>query len=209
ARCRDCTRCKRVFAMKFITCVCVAWLSIVATTSAHPVSTTTVAVVIEPGGRYVATITADADPLIAKLEALSADPLPAGRPTDASERAVCLDALKVALLTHVTLAFDDRPVTPAVAPASVSEGGQATIPLPGAAPPDARTVTWSSSLVFGSYPVAVRAPDGRDVVQWLNAQDRSDPVALAGSDQARAIWRGIWLGFTHILPNGIDHILFV
>jgi len=166
-------------------------------------------VVIEPSGRYVATITADADPLIAKLEALSADPLPAARPTVAGDRAARLDALKAALLTHVTLAFDDRPVTPAVAPASVSEGGQATIRLTGAAPAGARSVTWSSSLVFGSYPLAVRAPDGREVVQWLNAQDRSDPVALTGSDQARAIWRGIWLGFTHILPNGIDHILFV
>ena len=195
--------------MRWLAGVCVAVLSIVTTIGAHPVSTTTVSVAVEPGGRFVATITADADPLIAKLEALSADPLSAGAVPAATERASRLDPLRHTLLAHVALAFDGQTVTPAVEPAQVDDAGQATIRLTGVAPPGARTVTWSSSLVYGSYPVAVRAPDGREVVQWLQAQDRSDPVALAGADRTRTIWRGVRLGFTHILPNGIDHILFV
>lgn len=195
--------------MKFLACVCAVVVATVVAVRAHPVSTTTVAVGLEPDGRYVVTITADADPLIAKLEVLSAHPLSAAPATDASARGSRLESLKNALLAHVTLAFDGRLAAPAVGPARVDDAGQATITLTGVTPAGARTVTWSSSLVFGAYPLAVRASDGREVVQWLQAQEPSDPVPLVGPDQARAIWRGVWLGFTHILPNGIDHILFV
>ena len=195
--------------MKRAACALIAILGWVATVTAHPVATTTVAVAIERDGRYVVTMTADADPLIAKLEALSADPLRNERPSAEDERAADLDALQSMLLTHLTLTFDGRRVAPTVEPARVTQGGQATIRLTGVVPTDARMVTWSSSLVYGSYPLAVRSPDGREVVQWLAGQETSDPVLLAAPNRVRAIGRGVWLGFTHIVPNGIDHILFV
>lgn len=195
--------------MRWLACTLIVGLSIVATIGAHPVSTTTVSVSVDASGRYVATLTADADPLIAKLEALSADPLPSETAMNAAERASRLDALTRSLLRHVTLEFDGQAAKPAVQPAHVNDAGQATISLTGVAPAGARAVTWSSSLVYGSYPLAVRAPGGREVVLWLQARERSEPIALAGPDHARAIWRGVSLGFTHILPNGIDHILFV
>jgi hydrogenase/urease accessory protein HupE len=101
-------------------------------------------------------------------------------------------------------------MAPTVEPACVTgNSGQVTIRLTGIAPEGARTVTWSASLVYGSYPLAVRSPDGREVVQWLAGQEPSDAVVLAAPNGIRTIWRGVWLGFTHILPNGIDHILFV
>ena len=188
--------------------VAIGWL-LVAPIAAHPVATTTVAVAVGAGGRSVATITADADPLISKLEALSIDPLPSRRAATATERAARLNALSPTLLAHVTIAFDGQVVRLEAQPADVTDTGQATIRLTSIAPAGARMLTWSSSLVYGSYPLAVRTPDGREIVQWLEARERSQPVALAGAGRAPVIWRGIWLGFTHILPNGIDHILFV
>ncbi|HKW02333.1 MAG TPA: HupE/UreJ family protein [Vicinamibacterales bacterium] len=195
--------------MRTLACAIAIGCVLVAPIAAHPVATTTVAVAVDTGGRVVATITADANPLIAKLEALSFDPLPNQRATTPAERAARLDALRSTLLAHVSLMFDGRAATLVAEPANVSDAGQATIRLAGFAPASARTLTWSSSLVYGSYPVAVRTADGREGVQWLQAQETTEPVALAGADRTRAIGRGLWLGFTHIVPNGIDHILFV
>ena len=62
--------------MRILVCVVAIGCLLVAPIAAHPVATTTVAVAVGAGGRSVATITADADPLISKLEALSIDPLP-------------------------------------------------------------------------------------------------------------------------------------
>jgi hydrogenase/urease accessory protein HupE len=195
--------------MTRLACAIVGTLLLVATVEAHPVSTTTVAVAVQRDGRYVVAITADADPLIAKLEALSTDPLPTGGAPTTEERAARLNALNHALLDHVALAFDGQKMTPTMAPVRVTENNQATIQLTGAAPAGARVVTWASSLVFGSYPLAVRSPDGREVVQWLAGHETSESVILAAPHRALAVGRGMWLGFTHILPNGIDHILFV
>jgi hydrogenase/urease accessory protein HupE len=195
--------------MRFFACAIAIGCSLVAQVAAHPVSTTTVAVAVGAGGRSVAAITADAEPLIAKLEALSLDPLPNPSAATATERASRLDALSATLLAHVTIAFDGQVIRLAAEPAEVTDTGQATIRLTGVAPAGARMLTWSSSLVYGSYPLAVRTPDGREIVQWLQAQEGSQPVALAGAGGTRTIMRGVWLGFTHILPNGIDHILFV
>jgi hydrogenase/urease accessory protein HupE len=195
--------------MRLFACAIAIGCSLVAQVAAHPVSTTTVAVAVGADGRSVATITADADPLIAKLEALSVDPLPNRSAATATERASRLDALSATLLAHVTAAFDGQVIRLVAEPADVTDTGQATIRLTGVAPAGARMLTWSTSLVYGSYPLAVRAPDGREIVQWLQAQERSQPVALAGAGGTRTIMRGVWLGFTHILPNGIDHILFV
>ena len=194
--------------MRVLACALAIGCLLVARIAAHPVATTTVAVAVG-GGRCVATITADADPLIAKLEALSVDPLPSRSAATTAERGLRLDALSATLLAHVTIAFDGQIIALDAEPATLTDTGQATIRLTGISPAGARTLTWSSSLVYGSYPLAVRTPDGREIVQWLQAQERSQPVALAGAARGHAIMRGVRLGFTHILPNGIDHILFV
>src|SRR5204863_909945 len=81
-------------------------------------------------------------------------------------------------------------------------------------PVGARQVTWSWSLVYGSYPVVFqRSGDDRDVTEWLQGTETSAPFRLAGEvatpSRMSHIARDVALGFTHILPNGLDHILFV
>ena len=78
-------------------------------------------------------------------------------------------------------------------------------------PVDAVALTWRTSLVFGSYPLAIgaAAAAATSLVQWLNGAETSRPIALAGLPQPIGGWAMVWQGFTHILPKGLDHILFV
>ena len=80
--------------------------------------------------------------------------------------------------------------------------------LTGDIPAGATTFTWRYALASGSYALAV---DGSRV--WLDADATSAPFALSREVQPptrlEIIRQYLVLGFTHILPNGIDHILFV
>jgi hydrogenase/urease accessory protein HupE len=57
------------------------------------------------------------------------------------------------------------------------------------------------------------AADQNPATQWLEGGQTSTPFVLASpapmADRVRTAWRYLVLGFTHILPNGLDHMLFV
>jgi hydrogenase/urease accessory protein HupE len=68
-------------------------------------------------------------------------------------------------------------------------------------------------LAMGSYALIVRIGDSAPQTVWLEGMQASAPVSLVappppatGREVARQYFG---LGFTHILPNGLDHILFV
>ena len=80
--------------------------------------------------------------------------------------------------------------------------------------PDAHTVTWQARPPFGATFFRVVPPRGiAGATQWLAAGQRSEPVALAQQSEPRSRWyharHYLELGFTHILPGGLDHVLFV
>lgn len=178
--------------------------------AAHPVATTTVSVHFDRTGHVVATIVADADAMIAKLDALSSQPLPADAAVDPDQRGVRLDALETGLVTGVMIEFDGQRITPRAEPAEISLSGQATIRIVGDVPPGARSMTWASSLIFGSYPVAIRSLDDRQTLVWLQGPERTDPIPIdGGTTETHTVARALRLGFTHIVPRGLDHILFV
>jgi hydrogenase/urease accessory protein HupE len=79
-------------------------------------------------------------------------------------------------------------------------GGQATVRLTGPIAPG--PFTWSYGWTFASYAFTVR--DGG--TQWLEGGQISAPLTVKAAPTA---WRYLVLGFTHILPNGFDHMLFV
>jgi len=78
-------------------------------------------------------------------------------------------------------------------------------------PADAVALTFRTSLVFGSYPLAVQRDGAAAValVEWLNGAATSRPIALARLPTPIGGGAMVWQGFTHILPHGLDHILFV
>ena len=85
--------------------------------------------------------------------------------------------------------------------------------LSGDIPPGAATMTWKTDLAVGTYPLALANEEQEPVYQWLEPGQRSEPFALAAAvvpaARTRIIWQYLVLGFTHILPKGLDHILFV
>ena len=86
--------------------------------------------------------------------------------------------------------------------------------LSGRVPSEARSLTFSSGLDSGTWIVRVRLPgDARAEPQFLNGKETGRPVALgkieAPQTRAQVFRRFLGLGFTHILPEGTDHILFV
>ena len=77
-------------------------------------------------------------------------------------------------------------------------------------------LAWRSSL-FSGYPVAFRPaggpPPAADDYEWLAADEWSTPQSFLTLSSAPHPWRQaaslIALGFTHIVPGGLDHVLFV
>ena len=90
----------------------------------------------------------------------------------------------------------------------------ATIRLTGQIPPDARHFTWTYAWTFASYAMTVRsAASENPATEWLEGGQTSAPFALTSPappvDRLGTAWRYLTLGFTHIVPNGLDHMLFV
>ena len=95
-----------------------------------------------------------------------------------------------------------------------SSAAGATIRLSGVTPRDAKHFTWTYSWTFASYALTVRrAPNESAVTEWLEGNQRSAPLALSVPsppiDRLGTAWRYLTLGFTHIVPKGLDHVLFV
>ena len=200
------------------TLVVVAIAMIAATAvSAHEIGTTRVVVTFPPDGRYRVEIVTDASSLLDKLETAAREPR-----SGVSD----VDDLRDRLRRHATLiprkiavAFDNVRTNPAMSidvTRSADVGGVpgATLILTGPRPADAGSLTWSYGWTFASYALRVQTRDGGEpAIQWLEGGDTSTPVSLAAltppSSRLNLVLRYVALGFTHILPTGLDHVLFV
>jgi len=100
--------------------------------------------------------------------------------------------------SRVSLRFDGA----AVRPALWRDGG--TIRLTGRVPDGATQLTWRYGWTFASYALTV----GPNSV-WLDGGETSAPIALAAPAGGHVVGQYLILGFTHILPLGWDHVLFI
>lgn len=184
----------RIATMALIAC---------AALSAHEIGTTRVSVVFQPAGAYSIEVVTDASALAQKLAAVSGEPEP--ETTDAA----LLRGHDAAFRRRVQIAFDGTKSDPAAIEYTVA-GPMATIRIAGRSPVGAKQFTWNYAWTFASYSLTVRAAGPSSTV-WLEGGQTSAPFAVAApetSDRFTA-WRYLWLGYTHIVPNGFDHILFV
>jgi hypothetical protein len=112
------------------------------------------------------------------------------------------------------------PSTRSGPPRTESRGGNrepdnalAIFRLTGVMPRDATRLRWLYGLVADPYPLEVRQPDGSSTVEWIDGANWSDVIDLSRSftrpTRAEIALQYLWLGYTHILPKGLDHILFV
>ena len=84
--------------------------------------------------------------------------------------------------------------------------------LAGAVPEGAERFGFAYSLVIDQYPMTLSVDGGTPVTRWLVAGERSQAFVLASllpMTRLQVSGQYLQLGYTHILPKGLDHILFV
>ena len=85
--------------------------------------------------------------------------------------------------------------------------------LSGPLPAGAENVVYSFDPAFG--PSVIRVPDAQGEYSYsayLGDGSPSEPIPVAGGltvSAGQVFWDYIGIGFTHIVPKGLDHILFV
>ena len=87
-----------------------------------------------------------------------------------------------------------------------------TVRLTGSIPPGAKTLRWTYAPQYGGSVLRLHRADGV-IAAWVREGEASATYPLAG-DVAAATRTAVFsqylvLGFTHILPKGLDHMLFV
>ena len=131
-----------------------------------------------------------------------------------------LDAFLPTLREGLRVELDGTRAGLALRAADIPEAGDlrlariSTLRFGFALPSAARELRWSYAEPFGQNVLRVFEP-GRAVpaTAWLKDGAPSEPYLIGTGFAAPGGWRTIWryavLGFTHIVPGGPDHILFV
>ena len=189
--------------------------------SAHELGTLRTFVTFHRDGTFVVELMVDREHLPPGFGAPGAGPTPhiEGR-TPAREREI--GGILSEACRGVRPAFDGRPaayrislaLTPGETDAAVAAASELRLLLQGTIPPGARTFTWSNAVPLGTYMLTLESEGQENVErQWLENGKESTPFALAASivppTRAQVIRTYLALGYTHILPKGTDHILFV
>ena len=184
--------------------------------AAHEIENTHVLISFLPESEYRIDVLNDADWLWLQFH-----PGAAELPT-VEERDARLAALAPQFVTGITLLFDGRAVAPSSvtylpplerdrsAPMGLAEPG--LMRVSGTVPADARTFQFGYDLVIDEYPLTVAPAVGTPVTRWLLAAQLSEAFeigALRPLTRWQVATQYLGLGFTHILPRGLDHILFV
>lgn len=90
--------------------------------------------------------------------------------------------------------------------------GKIVVRMRGAVPEGVETIAVQTHLIFGSYPLILRRPHHPDVLVWMQADEVSPPISLlqpAVESTISIVSSAILLGFSHIVPKGLDHVLFI
>ena len=89
----------------------------------------------------------------------------------------------------------------------------ASFRLTGVMPRDATRLRFLYGLVGDRYPLEIKQPDGSSAIEWIDGTNWSDVIDLSRSfarpTRLEIAGDYLALGYTHILPKGVDHILFV
>ena len=193
---------------------------------AHPLTFMEVTLTLRDDGTFAANLIHDLDALalgvpvdtddaelVAALESLPPD-----------EFATRVAQLRRLFERRVRVRFDGQPApfevsfpdhgTPRATDAEIPTVLGLTARLAGAIPEGASTVGFFASRAFGEVHLIIldaeRALEVRSVLEpgaRSHPLDLTGPVAPPGRLEVAASY--LWLGFVHIVPEGLDHILFV
>ncbi len=183
---------------------------------AHEIATTHVNAAFHRDGAYRIDVVVDPETLLDRLTLLSnGTRVPA--PTDAAELQRRIESHRALFLRQVEVTFDGRANAPTLHYVPLSNDPAkrtALLRLEGRIPNGARTFRWRYALPYSPYLLTLddEAEPGTSR-EWIEGDATSKPfpltkrvVPLTRRQTARLYLR---LGFTHIIPRGLDHILFV
>ncbi|HEX8155504.1 MAG TPA: HupE/UreJ family protein, partial [Thermoanaerobaculia bacterium] len=184
---------------------------------AHEIGTTQVRVLLRTNHSYRIDVITAPQALLAKLEAQAGQPRSSNLPTAEVEARLRRFAPELARAAEVR--FDASVARPDVAVLPIASQDPnapvfVTIRYSGEIPPRVSTFTWEYRLTYAAYAFSVETEGDREpATQWLDGSEPSKPYPLSRrvipSTRAETARQYLVLGFTHILPYGLDHILFV
>lgn len=208
--------------------VILIWMGTMLTARAHEIRPTIADFRLTAASGYEITLRANAEALIAGIGAEHSD-------TDDSPTASTYDALRQLppaelaqrfeifanrLRGEIGISFDGAASPPETVRIQVPPVGDTDLPrdsivtLTGTAPERAQTLEWRWPAAYGASVIRLDAAPGEEegYSAYLRTGETSDPIPLAGA-KAAGFWQiasdYLVIGFTHIIPKGLDHILFV
>jgi hypothetical protein len=199
--------------------VCLTLHVLPAPAWAHDLERTHVVITVAADRTFVLEIKNDPTWLLMRLETFAGGTVPPDMTS--GERDARLRELSSTFIDRVVLFTSGREIRPAaveyVPPptAHPSDSAQqlATFRLTGVLPSDAQMMRWLYGLVIDPYPLTIRRADRIATTEWINGSDWSSTIDLASQSARRARFdvarEYLRLGYVHILPKGLDHILFV
>ncbi|MBT8441236.1 MAG: HupE/UreJ family protein [Gammaproteobacteria bacterium] len=214
--------------------IALAWFCLIlgllvcSVAAAHRLRPAIVTITFYPDATYAANIDLNAEAILAGIspEHQDTNESPNAREYDAlrelppAELRERIDSFGDQLLTGVGIEIDGERMRANLTGIDVPEVGDVsreritTLHLSGTLPDAANSFVWSYDERFGSSAIRVKRAD-EDTVQtaFLDAGETSETFEIGAPLQPKTtpeIYRDyIGLGYTHILPKGLDHILFV
>jgi hypothetical protein len=185
------------------------------TASAHEIGQTQVTATFLQNGGYQLDIAVDPDVLLTKL--LIGNGQAPTAVLDRVERDRRIETLGATFVDSVQVAFDGSGVRPQfeyrpVSPLRDFAAAPSMVRLTGAVPAGAQTVRFAYGLAMGAYALNLRIGDSPQQTFWIDGPQLSETMSLAPpppATRSAVAWQYLRFGYTHILPNGLDHILFV
>jgi hypothetical protein len=192
-----------------------AYLTTLAPLVAHEAERTRVSLQLHANGQFVLEVANDPLWLLLRLETFAGGSVPPN--ITPAARDARLAQLTGVFADRIVLFVDAAEVRAAeveyVPPPPQPGNALAAFRLTGTMPRDATRLRWLYGLVADPYPLEVRQPDGSSTVEWIHGTNWSDVIDLSRSftrpTRTGIALQYLWLGYTHILPKGLDHILFV
>jgi hypothetical protein len=184
------------------------------TSSAHEAEKTRVVLSLSADGAFVLDVANDPMWLLLRLETFAGGAVPAN--LTPAERDARLAQLTAVFADRIVLFVDAHEVranaVEYIAPPA-DAAALAAFRLRGSMPRNASRLRFLYGLVGDRYPLEIRQPDGSSTIEWIDGRDWSDVIDLSKSftppTTIEIVRQYLWLGYTHILPKGLDHIMFV
>ena len=215
----------RHVALWFV-CIALGWSWWPSTALMHPLRFTDTEVLLRPDGTFQVDLTTDLDALALAApqdadDATLVATLTALTPAEFDER---LERLRRLFERRVRLRFDGEPApfevsfpdygTPAATEAAIPTLLGLTARLTGEIPAGAEELEFFASRAFAEVNLTILdATRNLSRQSLLERGDRSEPFTLLGDlppePSSTVAGRYLRLGFLHILPRGLDHVLFV